>query len=268
MVRELPVGRSGTDALHLAVALAEQAGELILETSTEVTTSKGRGNVVTAADLAAEEHIRKSLEKEFPTHGIVGEEFGSQIGSGTSSYQWIVDPLDGTMNFHRRIPFFAVSIALFLDDQPLLGVVYDPVRRECFSGRRGSGVTVDGQPIQVGNSSSLESALIAYDLGYIEDDVLLTFLTARTLAPRIQRSLSLGSCALGLAYVAAGRLDAYYHLGTAIWDFAAGWLLAEEAGATVSTFEGQPVTDMQHSSVLAAAPPIHTQLLKEFGNLT
>lgn len=261
---ELPVGRSGADAFAIAMKAARQAGELLLHSTIGEVAVKGKADVVTDVDKASELCLRSVIGKEFPTHSIVGEEYGGNPGGQPRSYRWVIDPLDGTLNFSRGIPVFAVTLALVLDDLPLLGVVYDPIRKECFGAQRRMGATLNGRPIHVRGTMSLDSALVGYDLGYIGKKARRTLAAAHSHWGSIQTFRSLGSCALSLAYVAAGRLDGYYHPSAWIWDFMAGWLLVKEARGAVSTDEGESLVGMTRCSVVAAPPLLHPQLLYMF----
>ncbi len=225
-------------------ALAQRAGEIVMRhfAAPIPTTSKtSRIDIVTAADTEVEAFIVGELTRMFPAHHIVGEEGGGQgAAAADAAYHWFVDPIDGTVNFASKLPHFCTSIALATADrQPLLGVVYDPTRRELFTAVRGGGAWLNGQPIRVTQTTELVDAVVTsgfpYDKHTNPDNNLRewgAFLT------RIRGERRLGSAALDLCYVAAGRLDGYWEKDLKTYDVMAGMLIAREAGGTVTDYTG------------------------------
>lgn len=235
-----------TDVLADVSDIARGAGEIILRhfaapISTAVKSS--RIDIVTAADKEAEAYIVRELTRRFPDHHIVGEEGGGQGAPAASApYHWFVDPIDGTVNFASKLPHFCTSIALATPDrQPLLGVILDPTRRECFTALRGAGARLNGQPVHVTQTAELIDAVICSGFPYdkhTNPDNNLKQWGAFLLKIRGERRL--GSAALDLAYVAAGRLDGYWEKDLKTYDVMAGLLLVREAGGTVTDYLGGP----------------------------
>jgi len=219
---------------------------------------KGRDNIVTNVDKTSEKMIVKKILSNFPGHSILGEE-GNSLESG-SSYRWVIDPLDGTTNFAHAFPFFCVSIALEKDGESILGVVYDPMRRELFVAERGRGASLDGKLITVSGINKLGGAFLAtgFSYGITRKDRNITHfkkLLVKTLA--IRRA---GSAALDLCYVACGRFDGYWEMSLHPWDIAAGTLMVKEAKGIVTKFDGKPCTNYDRS-ILATNGLIHKQMI-------
>jgi myo-inositol-1(or 4)-monophosphatase len=230
-------------ALAAALDAAGEACAILVQGQSQLTEgmvkTKSPGDVTTIIDRLAEDAIRKCLQTRFPEFAFTGEEGGA---SGQSRCRWIVDPLDGTMNYVHGFPFYAVSLALTVDERIVLGVVADPVRGETFWALAGRGAFQGGKPITVSNVSSLDKALV----GTVfpppswpgRDAYLKRFCRVASHAAGVRRA---GAAALDLAYVAAGRLDAFFVESLKAWDIAAGMLLVTEAGGQVSDiFTTQP----------------------------
>ena len=234
------------DATRAACALLVE-GRTVLQK--DMVRTKSPGDVTTIIDSRAEEAIRSRLQAEFPDFAFTGEEGGDR---GSSRFRWIVDPLDGTMNYVHGFPFYAVSLALTIDEEVALGVVADPVRGETFQAVRGRGAFLNGEPIIVSTVASLEQALVGTVVPPPRwpgrDEYLERFCRLSSLAGGVRRS---GAAALDLAYVAAGRLDAFFVESLKAWDIAAGMLLVTEAGGEVSDISGK--ADPLKTNRLAAA---------------
>ena len=228
--------------LNIAVRAARNAGNVITRAmgnperiETEV---KSANDFVTSVDREAERVIVETLRKAYPDHDIIGEEGGQQTG-GNSDYQWIIDPLDGTTNFMRGIPHFAVSIALRVKGKTEVGVVFDPVRNELFTAERGGGAQLNNTRIRVGETREIKDALLVTGFPFRNRNNYDSFLRLCDAVFQVSSDVRrTGSAALDLAYVAAGRVDGYYELGLKPWDFAAGELLVREAGGLVTDFAG------------------------------
>ena len=186
-------------------------------------------DVVTQTDLRAEHLVRQRLLEATPAAGILGEE-GGRLAPG-ARLQWVIDPLDGTINFLYSIPLFAVSIAAAIDGEVVAGAVVDVLRDELFSAHRGGGARLDGRPIWVSSCASLPQALVTTGFSYSAELRDIQGEVAHRLLSRVRDLRCFGSTALELCWVACARLDGYYQRGTEIWDRAAGVLIAEEAGA-------------------------------------
>lgn len=229
--------------INIALRAARKAGENIVRASDELhrfeVKAKGVNNFVTEVDINAEREIIYHLQKAFPDHAILGEESGL-IGSEEAEYRWIIDPLDGTTNFIRGIPHYAVSIACLYRGKIEHAVVLDPVRHEEFTASRGRGAQLNGHRIRVSDLASLDGALLGTGIPFKNhcDDKLEPYSKSmEILASQCAGIRRAGAASLDLAYVAAGRLDAFWEIGLAQWDIAAGVLLVREAGGLVADID-------------------------------
>lgn len=227
-------------ALNIAIKAARAAGNVILRALPKrdslVIHEKAHLDFVTEVDRLAEAEIIKELRRAFPTHGFLGEESG-QVGP--TKQQWVIDPLDGTSNFLRGFPHFSVSIALVEKGEPVLGVVFDPLRDELFTAEKGRGALLNDRRLRVAPRRGIEGALIATGFPFRQrklfDDHLGMVKALLKTGEDLRRT---GSAALDLAYVACGRFDAYFEMGLQPWDIAAGTLLVREAGGQVTDMRG------------------------------
>lgn len=208
--------------------------------------------MVSDADRDAERLIRELLASERPDDGLLGEE-GSDVES-SNGRRWVVDPLDGTTNYLYRFPAWVVSVALEDADGIAAGAVFDPLRGETFTAQRGGGARLDGQPIAVSGAERLDSALIGTGFGYAADRRAKQAELLLTLLPHVRDIRRAGAAALDLCMVACGRLDGYYERGLQAWDWAAGSLIATEAGASVLPLPGEPF------GLVVASPAIADEL--------
>jgi myo-inositol-1(or 4)-monophosphatase len=222
---------------------------------------KGPANFVTAADQRAEETLREELEHARPGYGFLGEEGGAREGSD-KTHRWIVDPLDGTLNFLHGIPHFAISIGLEREGTMVAGLVYNPVTDELFTAERGKGAFLNDQRLRVAARKRLGDAVVACALPHpSRGDVELTRNEHSAVQDRVAGLRRFGAAALDLAWVAAGRLDAYWERGLSPWDMAAGIALVREAGGFVTDLDGRD--DMiKTGGILAANEEIHRQMLR------
>lgn len=227
---------STKELAQFAAETAKAAGQALLDrfgAALEVQTKDGNPrDLVTDADLAAERAIIGAIARRFPDHGVLSEEAGSS--GPASDYLWVIDPLDGTTNFSQGIPFFAVSVALLKQGAPVVGVVYHPTSGELFYAQRGGGAFVGGRPLAVSPQGALERAMVCVEWGKSEASLDRGLRDLVRVTRRANKLRALGSAALNLAYVAAGRLDAFVVNGLHPWDVAAGALLVEEAGGSVT----------------------------------
>lgn len=232
--------------LNIALRAARSAGELIVRSTDRLdaisVNEKEAKDYVTEIDKAAEQSIVNALRKAYPNHGILGEEGGLLEGSGDGAdYLWIIDPLDGTTNFVRGIPHYAVSIACKYRGRLEHAVVLDPVRQEEFTASRGRGAALNGRRLRVSARKSLDGALLGTGFPFKDGqmDNLDSYLKMfRSLVGQTSGLRRAGAASLDLAYVAAGRFDAFWEFGLYEWDMAAGALLIQEAGGLVSDFSG------------------------------
>jgi myo-inositol-1(or 4)-monophosphatase len=229
---------------------------------------KGPSDLVTEADFASQETVRKVLLSAFPDHDFLSEEEPSksaseQVAAGKSGgqrYRWIVDPLDGTTNYVHGVPEFAVSIALEHAGEVLVGCVFNPVSGECFTAERGSGACLNGRRLAASRTTRLSHALVAASFpAQVEPGsrALTDFNRVVVACQAIRRT---GSAALNLCYVAAGRFDAYWAHDTKIWDVAAGSLLIREAEGLITAFDGSPLRLNHPEFIAASTEELHREL--------
>jgi myo-inositol-1(or 4)-monophosphatase len=249
----------------MAIDLAHQAGRIQMERyeHLEDIRAKGPRDVVTEVDHLCEGLVMRAVQERYPNDAFYAEEIGEVAarGASNSGRVWIVDPLDGTINYANGIPFFCISIALVADGKPVVGVVYDPTRDETFAGAIDGPSLRNGQPIQVGDKDELGDLVATLAVGGRG-----TVRKRHEALRAIRAHRSMGSAALTLAYVACGRFDVYAQgAGLSAWDVAAAGLIAERAGATVTTLDGGPWFDLacpaKKWSSLAASPRHHATML-------
>ena len=241
-----------------AEALAREAGHRIERARAQgfAVDYKGANDVVTEIDVAIERFLTEQLGALFPDDRILGEELDHEEAPAEGR-TWVLDPIDGTLNFSRGIPIYCVSIALQVDRQSVVGVIYDPSRGELFSARRGHGATLDGEPMEVTDREALsETVLVTGFPPSRHEDNLPRFAALTRATHGIRR---LGSAALDLAYVAAGRLDGFWEFHLNPWDTAAGYLLVQEAGGQVTDVDGGHYTGFE-PSILATNGAVHAEL--------
>lgn len=252
-----------TTYLETAQAIAREAGAIVTDFAGRNIgfELKGAYDLVTAADRASEQLIVERLRKTFPSHTVVAEEGGGHQGS--SGYRWYVDPLDGTTNFAHGFPVYNVTLALEHAGQVIAGVVYDPTRDEMFAAERGSGAFLNGHRIHVTKTDRLEDSLAAtgFPSRKRHQNVNIHFYyQLAMLSHGVRRP---GAAAIDMAYVACGRLDLFWEFALNPWDMAAGSLLVEEAGGTVTDMHGARL-DLRGPHVLADNGALHTETLTLF----
>ena len=244
--------------------LSRRAGEILKEGYGKAHTVEHKGpiDLVTEIDKKAEDFIVGEIKSAFPDHSIVTEESGNHAGQ--EGKKWFIDPVDGTSNYSRGVPIFAVSIAYAENGSMRLGCVYDPMRDECFNAERGKGAFNNETPIHVSATDKLIDAMLVtgfpYDMNQ-GDNNIQHFVDISTVVHSVRR---LGSAALDLVYVAAGRLDGYWEIGIEAWDIAAGTLIIEEAGGKVTTTKGEADYMRPPYDVLTTNGILHEKLLKFF----
>jgi myo-inositol-1(or 4)-monophosphatase len=199
-------------------------------------------------DVEAQDLITGLLLKQFPEHALYGEE--GIVGDQTSEHQWVVDPLDGTVNFFYGIPHFCVSIALRFRSEIIVGVIYDPMRDELWRTQKGEGPTLNGQPCHVSDRAALAEAVISVGLSKTQTTIAAAVPVFEKMVSRVRKCRLMGSSALDLAYVSCGRFDAYIEQGISLWDIAAGWIMVETAGGAVDV---RPRPDMKDKYAVVAS---------------
>ena len=254
-----------TDPLFLATAVEAvlRAGDIQmarLGASIEVS-KKGAIDLVTEVDLAVERMFRAMVAERFPDHTVLAEELGS-AGQREGRFCWIFDPLDGTTNYAHGLPIFASSLALEIDGVVTVGAIYDPTRRELFTATVGGGAYLNGVPMRVSSTATLIDALLVtgfpYTIHQSGEELVSLFAAFLSEAQAVRR---LGSAALDLCYVAAGRMDAFWEQHLKPWDMAAGALMLAEAGGRISALDGGRF-DLRKGQLMASNGIIHDALLE------
>jgi myo-inositol-1(or 4)-monophosphatase len=247
--------------LNIAIGAARRAGEVIVRSLDRVgalvVSEKGRNDFVSEVDRAAEQAVIAAIRKAYPSHGFLAEESGATAGD---EYTWVIDPLDGTTNFLHGFPQFAVSVACRHRGRAEVGVVLDPLRNELFTAERGAGAQLDGRRVRVSQRAGLDGALVGTGFPYRENRRWLKSYMAM-LEAVMQSTAGVrrpGAASLDLAYVAAGRLDAFWEFGLSPWDTAAGNLLITEAGGRVGNLAGGEYAD--GGNLLAGSPKVFAAL--------
>ncbi|MGH8891935.1 MAG: inositol monophosphatase family protein [Actinomycetes bacterium] len=248
---------AGTDApaalLALALAAARVGARLVVEDRPPglgvAATKSSATDIVTEMDQACEQAVVARILADRPDDGFLGEEGASR--EGTSGVTWVIDPIDGTVNYLYEIPAYAVSIAARVGDEMVAGVVVNPVSGETWSAVRGGGAWLDGRPVRVNTPPDLTMALVATGFGYGRAQRARQAEILRTVLPSVRDVRRAGAASLDLCALACGRVDAYYEQGLKPWDLAAGGLVAEEAGAVVAGLRGGPAGE----ALVVAAPP-------------
>jgi myo-inositol-1(or 4)-monophosphatase len=236
--------------LDAAEKAARAAGELLRQNfqQPQRVNSAHAHDIKLEIDVQVQELITKLLLEEFPGHALYGEE--GVGGDQSSEHQWVVDPLDGTVNYFYGIPHFCVSIALRLRSEIMVGVIYDPIREEMWTGQKGEVPKLNGHPFHVSDRADLAEAIISVGLSKTGVTIEAGLPLLEKMIHRARKCRLLGSAALDMAYVACGRLDAYVEQGISLWDVAAGWLLIENAGGTVDL---RPREDMKDKYSIVAS---------------
>jgi myo-inositol-1(or 4)-monophosphatase len=249
-----------TRELEAAIEAAEAAGEVLRggfgrQLDVEY---KGETELVTEADEKAEQKIREVLEESFPDYGMLTEESGELEGEADA--RWIVDPLDGTTNYVHGVPFFSVSIALERDGEVVLGVVHDPMANDTYAAERGEGATLNGELIGVSDTDEPVRALVGTSYPDDPGELLMSLDLFERFTNLVRGMRRLGSGALDLCYVAAGRLDGCYEQGFSAWDIAAGVLILEEAGGEATSYQGSEL-DFEDKGLVASNGLLHPSLV-------
>jgi len=276
--------RSTFPSLDYLQSLIRQAGDILRTGFGEDYRiyHKGEIDLVTDVDHRSEVFLIGEIRRLFPDHSIITEESGylpakdnavmstserpgsaQSLNNRGSPGQWYIDPLDGTVNFVHGVPIFSVSVAFAEEGELRLAAVYDPMREECFYAERGRGAWMNGQPVHASGTKKLDESLLVTGFPYdIRDNPENNLNLYARFALRTQGVRRLGSAALDLCSVACGRIDGYWELRLEPWDLAAGTLIAQEAGATVTTISGEQNPLTPPYSILAANPTIHPQMLR------
>lgn len=254
------------DLLDCALNAAQSAAMVLREgygTTYGISTKSNRHDIVTEYDKKSENIIISKIKEKYPHHSFLGEESGYTPSTDSSPITWVIDPLDGTLNFAHSIPIFSVSIAACRGDDIYCGVVLHPLLDELFYAVRGGGSFLNGKPISTSKQTDLDGAFLAtgfpYNTQENPNDCIEQFGRIAKQGMPIRR---LGSAALDLCYVAAGRFDAYWEVTLQPWDLAAGQLIVQEAGGVVSDYRGLPRSYTTKQEVLASNGALHHQMVQ------
>ncbi len=251
--------------LSTAIRAAQAAAKLqqfYVGGDLEITTKSGETDLVTKVDKLCEAKIREILLDAYPEHVVLGEEEGQP--GGESRYRWIVDPVDGTTNYAQGFPFYCVSIGLEIDGVMAVGVVLDSVRGELFTAVKGDGAFRNGVPVEVTRKTELVDALVATGFAYHKDTIRQNIEVFARVHDRVRSVRRPGAAALDLCYVACGRLDGFWELGLKPWDAAAGLLIIQEAGGTVTGGVGEPYS-LGDRVLVASNGHLHLKLVTLMG---
>lgn len=246
------------ELLETAESAATAAGRLVRELISKPLQLKSKGfrDIVTNADISAQKRVTDIIRARFPEHGFLTEETDDDLPTA-GSIIWIVDPIDGTTNYSRQIPEYCVSVAAAIHEdsagQILAGAVYDPAREELFSAARGLGSRLNGLTINASSLDEIASSVVGLDWSRSREERMQTLQSLGGIAHRVTTIRAIGAAALALAWVAAGRLDAYYNLNLQAWDVAAGALLVSEAGGCLTNFDGKPWRWQRHQGTCLAS---------------
>lgn len=249
---------------NVAMLGAQRAGEMLRKafgTTLEISEKSNKHDLVTEYDKKTETFLIEFIKGHFPDHTFLGEEFGLSH-KNSDVIQWVIDPIDGTLNFARNIPFFSISIAATFQGKPLSGVVYSPMLSEMFVAEKGNGAYLNGKKLQVTNISIVSEAVLAtgFPPNVMENpgSCIQLFDRFAKLGSPIRR---LGSAALDLCYVAAGRYDGFWEIILQPWDFAAGMLIVQESGGIVTDFDNNTLSTLNPTCVLASNKILHPHML-------
>jgi fructose-1,6-bisphosphatase/inositol monophosphatase family enzyme len=266
---DLPQSTSSRTAEEVARACAEEATTIILDRfpgraggKRQETSSKGRGNFVTETDLAVETAVLNLLRADYPDHAVLSEETTHDVDA-RRGWCWIVDPIDGTHNYSQGIPHFCFTIALCRDSEPILGLTRNPATGDEFFATRNGGLLVNGEQASVSPTPSLDQSVLGVDLGYDDERAARLLELLRVIWPGMQAVRVMGSAALGLAYAACGRFDAFVHHRLWPWDSAAGILFVREAGGLALQPDGGDATVYSERLVAGAPGPVRDFLRLE-----
>ncbi len=249
---------------NTALKAAKEAGKIILSYYSKNVNAIGKGttyNLVTEADIASENKIISIIKDKFPGHSIMTEESGEEIHK--SDYCWVIDPLDGTNNFYHKFPMFCVSIALYKKGKPLIGVVFDPLKKELFYAEKNKGAFLNNKKIKVSGANKLSKSLLALGFYYERGSLMRKSLDQmkRFFYEDVHGIRRAGSAALDLCYTACGRFDGYWELYLNPWDYAAGSLIVMEAGGRITNTHGQKYSLMM-KTIVASNGKIHKDMIR------
>ena len=248
-------------AMSVAVAAAQAGGRAAARVREQPLEYKVKAprDLVTNGDYAAQEAVLGVIGGAFPDHGVLSEEGAAAVSA--NGYRWIIDPVDGTTNYFRGLPFYCCSVGLARGEQLLAGAVYDPSLGETFHGAQGIGAFRDGEPIRAAETDAVDRCIFGLGVSYDADDARRQLTMAHAVVPQCATLRTMGSAALALCYIACGRQDAYIHPYLHPWDAAAGVLILRQAGGVASDIDGGD-WDFTSREIVATSPHVHQELLR------
>jgi len=257
------------EQLGTAFRAALLSGDFIMNNLGKISkkdiTTKQASDFVTYVDKEAEAIIISTIQKTFPDHVFLAEESAHTAMKG--EYRWIIDPLDGTTNFIHGFPLFCVSIALEYRNEIILGLIYDPLKKEMFSAEKDCGAFLNGKKISVSSATDPGSCLISTGFPFRKKEMIIPYLELfKNLFHKVSDIRRAGSAALDLAYLACGRCDGFFEIGLSPWDIAAGVIIVNEAGGKVTDFNGE-ADFMESGNIVAASSAVHDMILKDVKNV-
>lgn len=249
-------------AKKIAMQAVKEAGKILLENieSVEVVAFKAKSDIVTKIDLLSEKIVINLIKKHFPDHAILSEEAGF-IGKHSSEYLWIMDPIDGTINYYHGMNPFRVGLCLLKNKQPILTVVYNPTKDDLYFAEKGKGATLNDQPIKVSEEPELNNSVVMTHLSSKKESRVRTILALENIFMKSMQMRIFGSGLAAMCYVASGKFDVFFNIKTNPWDILPGVLLIEEAGGEVTDISGNKITD-ESTSVVASNGKVHDQIIK------
>ncbi|MDD4333348.1 MAG: inositol monophosphatase [Patescibacteria group bacterium] len=253
-------------AKKISIIAAREAGKLLMKNLTKVKqmSLKAKHDIVTEIDLKAEKIIIDKIKRAFPDHNILSEE--SIASNKDSEYSWVVDPIDGTINFYHATAPFRVAICLTKNGSPLLSTIYNPIKNELYYAEKGKGATINNKPIRVNKNKKAENSVVMTHISSKEDARERTISALNSIFNKTLHMRAFGSGIAAMTYVASGKFDVFFNVRTYPWDILAGALLIEEAGGIVTDIEGKKIT-LKSNSVLATNGKVHKQILELLKNI-
>ncbi|SFA51513.1 myo-inositol-1(or 4)-monophosphatase [Anoxybacillus pushchinoensis] len=241
-----------------------EAGERIrdaFQTKLNIETKSSPSDLVTNVDREIEQFFIERIRKTYPTHHVLGEEgFGDQL-EALDGTVWIIDPIDGTMNFVHQQRHFAISVGVFHDGVGMLGYIYDVAFDELYYAQKGKGAFVNGTPLPPLEKTTLDRSVISLNATWVTENRRIDPNVLAPLVKKARGTRSYGSAALEMAYIAAGKLDAYITLRLSPWDIAGGMVIVQEVGGVVTNLYGEPLNMIEKSSVFVSKPGLHEEVL-------
>lgn len=259
-----PTTSDATAFLHCAVRAARESGRIQqahVGGELQIDTKSSDTDLVTHVDKLCETKIREIISEDWTEHEILGEEQGMGETDRSSTHRWIVDPIDGTLNFAHGFPVYCTSIGLEIEGEPAVGVVYDATRDELFTAVRGRGAYLNGRPLRVTTETVLKSSMLVTGFAYVEERMLRNVEVFARMLPLVRSIRRPGAAALDLCYLAAGRVDGFWELGLKPWDVAAAMLIVREAGGTLTGADGGPYR-LGDETVVASNGALHAKLVE------